>query len=275
MSQTKVCPVLLSDWCTSCRSPSPPRFSSSRRWTASGGGLWSQVPAYLHYSKVPGFDARRFTRFSVKWWVRNGVKLGPGEDKIRSYLNETFSGSGLENWAYDTRVRCADHITPPIRGSVTSGEVLLSHVISQMGQTLIQMVLILLMSLYVFGFEIQYNLALAVVLIALQATAGMTFGFLMSSLCEEIRTANYFSLGIFYPYLLTSGIMWPLEAMPTVLRYISYTMPGTLAIQSLRNLIMKDWTLLHPQVFSGFLSSIAYIVVQMWLCLLVMKYKKV
>nr|CAD7409531.1 unnamed protein product [Timema cristinae] len=157
---------------------------------------------------------------------------------------------------------------------VTSSEVLMSHVISQMVQTFIQMVFILLMSLYVFGFEIRYNFTLAVVLIALQAMAGMTFGFLMSSLCDEIRTANYFSLGIFYPYLLTSGIMWPVEAMPTVLRYISYTMPGTLAIESLRNLIMKDWTLLHPQVFGGFLSSIAYIVVQMALCLLVMKYKK-
>jgi ABC-type multidrug transport system permease subunit len=44
------------------------------------------------------------------------------------------------------------------------------------------------------------------------------------------------------------GILWPLEAMPTALRYISYTLPQTCACEAMRAILLRGWGLTHPMV---------------------------
>ena len=48
--------------------------------------------------------------------------------------------------------------------------------------------------------------------------------------------------------IIYSGILWPLEAMPVVLRYVAYVLPQTLACEALRSVIMRGWGLDHPVV---------------------------
>ena len=55
----------------------------------------------------------------------------------------------------------------------------------------------------------------------LQGICGMAFGLLVSALCDNEQDAIQLALGSFYPNLLLSGIIWPLEGMPQYLRYWS------------------------------------------------------
>jgi ABC-type multidrug transport system permease subunit len=69
------------------------------------------------------------------------------------------------------------------------------------------------------------------------------------------------SLGSFYPYLILSGIIWPLEGMPFGMRQFSYFLPQTLSVLSIRNIMLKGWSFFHTYVWLGFLSTIAWIVI--------------
>ncbi len=57
----------------------------------------------------------------------------------------------------------------------------------------------------------------------------MSFGLLISSLVASEVEAVQLSLASFFPSLLLSGILWPLQAIPVGLRYISYILPTTWA----------------------------------------------
>ena len=53
----------------------------------------------------------------------------------------------------------------------------------------------------------------------LQGVCGTTIGLIISAVCETQQDATQIALGIFYPNLILSGIIWPVESMPTALRY--------------------------------------------------------
>lgn len=52
--------------------------------------------------------------------------------------------------------------------------------------------------------------------------------------------------------LLFLGMFWPLEGMPTILKYFSYLMPFTLPSISVRNIMAKGYSFFHPSVLIGF-----------------------
>ena len=52
----------------------------------------------------------------------------------------------------------------------------------------------------------------------LQGVCGTTIGLIISAVCETQQDATQIALGIFYPNLILSGIIWPIESMPAVLR---------------------------------------------------------
>ena len=60
--------------------------------------------------------------------------------------------------------------------------------------------------------------------------------------------------------MILSGILWPLEAMPSLLRYVAYILPQTLACEAMRSVLMRGWGLEHPVVARGFLVTLAWIV---------------
>ena len=52
----------------------------------------------------------------------------------------------------------------------------------------------------------------------LQGICGTTIGLIISAVCETQQDATQIALGIFYPNLILSGIIWPIESMSVVLR---------------------------------------------------------
>ena len=69
-----------------------------------------------------------------------------------------------------------------------------------------------------------------------------------TSMRMKLQDAIQLALGSFYPNLLLSGIIWPLEGMPQVLRYLSYILPQTFACEAMRGILSRGWGLGWMQV---------------------------
>ena len=96
----------------------------------------------------------------------------------------------------------------------------------------------------------------------------------VSSLCDEENSAIQLALGSFYPNLLLSGVIWPMEGMPVYLRYVSYILPQTYAIESLRSVFARGWGIDRQEVWMGIAISFGWIVGMLAFSLLVIRIRK-
>jgi ABC-type multidrug transport system permease subunit len=101
---------------------------------------------------------------------------------------------------------------------VSPFEILFSHVVTQFVVMCGQTALVLLFMIVVFGVTNNGDIILVIILTILQGLCGMCFGFVISAICELERNAIQLALGSFYPTLLLSGVIWPIEGMPYILR---------------------------------------------------------
>ncbi|KAG8037085.1 hypothetical protein G9C98_004407 [Cotesia typhae] len=157
---------------------------------------------------------------------------------------------------------------------VTPGEILFSHVVTQFVVMCGQTALVLIFMILVFGVECNGDIGWVIILTILQGLCGMCFGFVISAICELERNAIQLALGSFYPTLLLSGVIWPVEGMPTVLRYISHGLPLTMATTSLRSMLTRGWAITEPDVYNGFISTVIWIAIFLTISMLVLKFKR-
>ncbi|KAG8230398.1 hypothetical protein J437_LFUL009871 [Ladona fulva] len=157
---------------------------------------------------------------------------------------------------------------------VTPFEILFSHVVTQFVVMCGQTALVLIFMILVFGVECKGDVGWVIILTILQGLCGMCFGFVISAICELERNAIQLALGSFYPTLLLSGVIWPVEGMPCVLRFISLGLPLTMATTSLRSMLTRGWGITEPDVYNGFISTIIWIVLFLSISLLVLKAKR-
>uniref|UniRef100_A0A8C5HRI7 ABC transporter G family member 23-like n=3 Tax=Gouania willdenowi TaxID=441366 RepID=A0A8C5HRI7_GOUWI len=141
---------------------------------------------------------------------------------------------------------------------VSSLETLLAHLFSQLFVISVQIILLLLFILLVFKMPNEGSLALVVVLIVLQGVTGISFGLVISSAIDDEQNANQAALGIFYPNLILSGIIWPVECIPYPLRYLSLALPQTYASESLRCIMYRGWGLSRMMVWRGFAVTLGW-----------------
>ncbi|KAJ8709889.1 hypothetical protein PYW08_009893 [Mythimna loreyi] len=157
---------------------------------------------------------------------------------------------------------------------VSPGEILFSHVVTQFVVMCGQTALVLIFMITVFGVKNNGNIVFVIMLTLLQGLCGMCFGFVISAACELERNAIQLALGSFYPTLLLSGVIWPIEGMPWVLRYVSLCLPLTLATNSLRSILTRGWPITDPEVYMGFVSTLAWIALFLIVTLTILKFKR-
>ena len=134
---------------------------------------------------------------------------------------------------------------------VQPSEILASHIITQCGVMIIQTAITLSFILLVFNIPCAGPVAWLAVITLLQGLAGMSFGFLVSSLCDSEALAMQVSIGSFYPCLLLSGILWPLEGMASWLQTLAMLLPNTLACQAMRDIMLRGWDISQADVYLG------------------------
>ncbi|GAB0090644.1 ABC transporter G family member 23 [Sergentomyia squamirostris] len=157
---------------------------------------------------------------------------------------------------------------------VTPTEILFSHVVTQFVVMCGQTALVLIFMLCVFEVNNNGEIFFVILMTLLQGLCGMCFGFVISAVCELERNAIQLALGSFYPTLLLSGVIWPIEGMPDVLRFISKGLPLTLATSSLRSILSRGWSIDETDVYLGFISTIVWIFVFLVVTLVVLKFKR-
>jgi len=135
---------------------------------------------------------------------------------------------------------------------VTSFEFLLSHVLTQLLVLVVQIFLLLIFTFLVFEIPSEGPFIWVILLTILQGCCGMAYGLMISAICREENSATMLALGSFYPNLLLSGTVWPVQAMPAVMRYISYFLPQTIPIESMRYILSRGWDPSYPEVATGF-----------------------
>lgn len=99
-------------------------------------------------------------------------------------------------------------------------------------------------------------------------------GFVIACFCENERSATYMAMGSFLPIVMLCGIIWPIEGMHPVLKYISYVLPLTKSTESFRSMLARGWSITEPSVYEGFIATFAWIIAFQTLAILLIKFKK-
>ncbi|KAI2800302.1 hypothetical protein BLOT_013829 [Blomia tropicalis] len=140
---------------------------------------------------------------------------------------------------------------------------------------LVVQVVLLLITLFVI-FKIFYfgSMLWIAILTFLQSFCGLMFGLMVSSIADNESTATMLSLGIFFPIIILSGAIWPLEAMNDLIRYFSYTLPVTIPARSLRFIMFRGWNPTDWEVTQGFIVTFVWIFGMLLISTLLLKYKQ-
>lgn len=157
---------------------------------------------------------------------------------------------------------------------VNQWELLGCHLLTLLWVLIVQVVLCILIVLLLFKIPIAGSISTIAILTLLQGICGMCFGFLISAACNTERSCILMTLSTFYPTLLISGVIWPIEGMPRFLYYISWHLPLTRGISALRSIIIRGWGLTHHIVYLGFFYTIAWTMVFLVLSVIIFKYKR-
>lgn len=157
---------------------------------------------------------------------------------------------------------------------LTGTEILFGQVITQFVVMIGQTVMVLIVSFACFNITCEGNIGWISVLTILTGVCGMSFGFVIACVCENETSATYMAMGSFLPFVMLCGIIWPIEGMYEILRYISFVLPLTKSTESMRSMLARGWPISNPSVYNGFISTLIWICIFMTLSILLIKFKK-
>jgi ABC-2 type transport system permease protein len=110
----------------------------------------------------------------------------------------------------------------------------------------INVLLILVLSWFVFGLPVKGSLLLLLAECMLYILMSLTLGILISTVSKNMQQAIFISLiGLMLPTILLSGFIFPLENMPKIYDYVSMIMPPRYFIIIIKNIMIKGTGLMY------------------------------
>jgi ABC-2 type transport system permease protein len=115
-----------------------------------------------------------------------------------------------------------------------------------------QSAVLLTAAVILFHVTIVGDVLLAFGVIALLAVVSEGLGILLSSFARREAQAIQFLPIVVLPAFLLSGVFWPIQAIPTWLRPVSYLIPVTYAVEAIRSVILRGWGIdkIYPDVIA-------------------------
>ena len=104
----------------------------------------------------------------------------------------------------------------------------------------VNVVMILLLSWFVFGLPVKGSIVLMLLETMLYILMGLSLGILISTVSTAMIQAIFISfLGLMLPTILLSGFIFPIENMPRVYDYVSMLMPPRYFLVIIKNIMIK------------------------------------
>jgi ABC-2 type transport system permease protein len=150
----------------------------------------------------------------------------------------------------------------PLRAS----EIVIGYAIAFSIIGMLQTVILLVIGVTVFNIMIVGNIFLAFLVIALLAVVSLSLGILLSSLAKrEAQAIQFFPL-IVLPTFLLAGIFWPVEAIPSWLRPLSYAIPPSYAVDATRSVMLRGWGIggIWVDIVALFGFAVAFLSLAVW-----------
>jgi ABC-2 type transport system permease protein len=192
---------------------------------ALGTGI-SVAPIIVDYDLVYGQDARFIDFFA------------PGVMGLAAMM-VTFMLS-IISFVHERSTSTLDRLlsTPVTEGEIVAGYALAFGLVG-----LIQSCVIIIAAILLFDVMIVGNVLLALFVVFILGVGNQGLGFMLSSFAKNEFQAIQFLPLVLFPSILLSGVFWPLEAVPTLLRPVSYFIPLTYAVEGLRSVMIRGWSI--------------------------------
>ena len=126
----------------------------------------------------------------------------------------------------------------------------------------------ILLAIVAVGFKIMIvgSIFLAFLVQALLAIVSLSLGILLSSLAKSEAQAIQALPIVALPVFLLGGIFWPVEAIPSWLRPLTYAIPPSYAVNATRSVMLRGWGAgdiwVELVALSGF--TVLFLVLSVW-----------
>jgi ABC-2 type transport system permease protein len=122
---------------------------------------------------------------------------------------------------------------PVHRMSILGGKV-----IAQTTRGMLQGIMILVLSIVLFGVVVQGSIALVLGLLLLSVFSLVGLGILITSFASTEETATMIMMTLTFPMMFLSGVFFPLQQMPQFMQVIAQFLPLTYAVSALRRVVV-------------------------------------
>eukprot|EP00092_Neocalanus_flemingeri_P011982 GFUD01012917.1.p1 GENE.GFUD01012917.1~~GFUD01012917.1.p1 ORF type:complete len:711 (+),score=110.14 GFUD01012917.1:57-2189(+) len=138
-------------------------------------------------------------------------------------------------------------------------EILVSFILSQLLNVIIQVLIVVLTVFVGFGLPCRGNLFFYIILVIFQGFTGLCNGFFFSALCRTATDAIMLAVVNLFFSLFLCGIIWPVEMMPYPwLESVAWYLPHTAAVQGIRDITMRGWGIESASVQLGMSVSVGW-----------------
>ena len=148
-----------------------------------------------------------------------------------------------------------------ISAPISSVEVIYGKTIPYVVLGMSNFPLILMVAVFAFGVPMRGNLLVLLASALTFVCTAVAMGTLISTYCKNQQQATLAGFLFMFPMIMFSGMMFPLENMPPVLRWVAYLDPLSHYMGLLRNIMLKgggtEYVLTHISV----LGTMAVVVV--------------
>jgi len=141
---------------------------------------------------------------------------------------------------------------------VTSKSIILGHYVISNVILILQTSMLLTLVVFLFQVSIKGNIIWVIFMLLSLGGVGMCLGLVISGAATIETEAVQLSLSAYFPALLMSGVIWPLESIPNWISWLSHSLPTTWAAQALRSIMIRGWGITDQQIW------LAYVIILAW-----------